>query len=359
MPDKTILFDVNSHGLGHISISAPVINELIRIFPNIRVAISCGLPKETISLFVHHDFDYFWRSPEVTLVAPNALEVDIQSTVSAYEDLYRRWNAELQQEIQFIKNIKADLVVSNINYMSLAAAKYLGVKSIAMCCMNWEDMFSFFCNGSLHFREIRNILHAAYAECNLFLQPTPHMPMFNIEARRSIGPVARVGTNKHEEIRTKLDCSYSDNLVLYSLGGLSGRTQPVLPRLEGVRWLVAGPDIEHRADIVSCHQLGLAFDDIVASVDALVGKDSYGTVVEAACAGVRLVMLPRGEWPEEKCLSDWASRNSCFIKADISTDTEGLPIEVIENILSMDRKPAIVPSGVWEATNAIASVGSL
>lgn len=353
---KTILFDISGHGLGHLSISGPVITDFIKQFPMAQIVVRSKLTFETISTFVDGNFEYHRRAAEVTLVAPTALDVDVDRSVSAYESLYKRWDHELRVQSEFFQDVRPDLIVSNIDFLSLAAAQKAAIPTVALCCMNWVDMFRFFCTAAPHFREIDQLLLEAYAGTNLFLQPRPHMLMGDIAARHSIGPIARVGRNRAEALRALTDCGKGDILVLHSLGGWPGQSPATLPSMVGVKWLVPGGDWGGRSDIYSCRALDWPFADIVASVDVVVGKDSYGTVVEAACAGVRLVMAPRGNWPEEDCLSNWARNNCCFILSDQSTAGEAGLRQAVERVLSLDRRPAVSPTGIGEAVNAIASI---
>jgi UDP-N-acetylglucosamine:LPS N-acetylglucosamine transferase len=44
---------------------------------------------------------------------------------------------------------------------------------------------------------------------------------------------------------------------------------------------------------------------VLASVDAVLTKPGYGTFAEAACAGVPVLYVSRGEWPEQPYLVNW------------------------------------------------------
>lgn len=359
MVNRTVFFDISGHGLGHLSISAPVISEFINVFPSVDVIVRSQLPQEKIRSFVDGDIKYLNRVGEVTLVAPSALEVDADRSVSAYEALYERWGDELHFQSSVLRDIEPDLIVSNIDYLSLAAAQVAGIPAVALCCMNWADMFRSFCAKAPHFHEIERLLLQAYSGSSLFLQPQPHMSMADIDVRRSIGPIARVGCNRADALRALVGCARGDAMVLHSLGGWPGQSYADLPRMNGVKWLVSGDDSGGRSDISSCRDLDWPFADIVASVDAVVGKDSYGTVVEAACAGVPLVISPRGNWPEEKCLLDWGRANCNLVVTDRSRGGEaGLQL-AIERALSLGRMPAVAATGIREAIDAIATVGRL
>lgn len=353
------MFDISAHGLGHLSISGPVINEFVKIYPHVRTVVRSELKPDKIKSFVSGAFEFCRREREVTLVAPSALQIDINKSIRMFHDLYVEWPERLAYEIGAVRSVNADAVISNINYMSIAAARELKLPNIAICCMNWADMYISYCHSATGAQDIDGHLRSIYAGVDFFLQPRPHMPMSDIDARRSIGPIARIGRNRSDELKSVFARSATVKLALYTLGGLAGDPEPNFPCVDGVQWLVTDAYAGNRTDVSSCNSLDWSFADIIASVDVVVGKDSYGTVVEAACAGVPLIMLPRGNWPEEQCLSEWASQNCCFDLVSFSAGSGADLKQAIEQILLLDRKPAVAATGIHEAVAVIATAAGL
>jgi hypothetical protein len=64
-----------------------------------------------------------------------------------------------------------------------------------------------------------------------------------------------------------------------------------------------------RDDVRTIEATGLSFVDLLASCDALVTKPGYGSFVEAACNGVPVLYVPRGDWPEEGSLIAWIEQS--------------------------------------------------
>ena len=74
----------------------------------------------------------------------------------------------------------------------------------------------------------------------------------------------------------------------------------LLPRMDGVTWIVDDPLADGRPDFVPMD--GRAFPGLVAAADVVFTKPGYGIVAESLVAGSRIAWLPRGRFPEAPSL---------------------------------------------------------
>jgi len=128
-----------------------------------------------------------------------------------------------------------------------------------------------------------------------------------------------------------------------------------IPTLDGIHWIVASMTGGARDDVSQMISIDLPFIDLVASADVIVGKDSYGTVVEAACAGTKLVMVPRRNWPETSCLIDWAAANCTFALAEDGFKSFDSTACAINKVLGAPGPTIVEPTGIEEAVAIIAA----
>jgi hypothetical protein len=124
--------------------------------------------------------------------------------------------------------------------------------------------------------------------------------------------------------------------------------------MDGVHWIAVGTATQSRKDVSDMGSINFPFIDLVASVDVVFGKDSYGTVAEAACAGTRLVMVPRANWPETSCLVDWAAANCTFALASGGLNDLDATASAIRKVLDAPPAPIVEPTGMAEAVQLIA-----
>ncbi|MCZ8173459.1 MAG: hypothetical protein O9272_17135, partial [Brevundimonas sp.] len=192
-------------------------------------------------------------------------------------------------------------------------------------------------------------IRQTYRDADEFLQPAPHMTMPDLTNRVPIGPIARIGTARRSALARCLGKTAGRRVALYSLGGVRGPSEVSLPILPDTHWIVTDPRLASRPDVTSAHRLGWPFEDVVASVDAIVGKDSYGTVVEALCAGVPLVVLCREGWPETPFLLAWAERNG---RISVAENEQSLT-NALELVGKAPPKRSVAPTGIEEAVEKI------
>jgi len=293
------------------------------------------------------------------MVAPNAMALDLDASASAFSRLHADWDALVRHETQRLVDLRPAAIVSNINRLSLAAAQRAGVPSVALCCMNWMDIYEKFFGGSPEADRVIETKRRAYSSAEVFLQPRPHMPMENISKRRSIGPIARRGENRRGELRARLGCASDEKIALLTLGGLADPSTLELPHIDGVRWLLRRAIAPDRADVSTIESMGLPLIDLLFSAEVVVGKDSYCTVVEAAHAGAGIVLVPREDWPETACLVDWATQHCNFALAPRGFDQAEILAKAVTKVLSGEPSPPVDIGGVDEAAEVIAVVSGL
>jgi hypothetical protein len=316
-----LLVDISAHGYGHVSQTAPVVCELARRVPGLRVTVRSAAPLAVLKQRFHCDFEHVPAALDFGMAMVSAVEVDVERSLAAYRAYHQDWQAKVARAAAEMSSFKPDLLLANVPYLSLAAAKLAGIPAVALCSLNWADIYAAYAHGA-EGRAIHGQMLEAYNGADLFLKLQPAMPMHDLSNAQSIGPVADPGHNRRAELVQRLGATRSaenarEKLVLVAMGGIEFRL-PVenWPRIDGVRWLIPHAWNIARDDVSSFDSLGMPFSDVLASCDAVLTKPGYGTFADAACAGVPVLYVSRGEWPEEPYLVDWLQQNGACLKVD-------------------------------------------
>jgi hypothetical protein len=356
---RAIVFDVSGHGLGHLGQTAPVIQKLSAQYPAARIIVRSTQPAPVVRDFVGGRVEFDTPPPEATLVMRGPTVVDAAASAAAYGALHANWHEHLAREAARLAALAPAALVANIPYLSLAAAKRIGIPAIAMCSLNWLDLYRAYCGEAPDAPAILETLATAYRSADIFLQPRPHMPMSDLPNRRSIGPIARIGRRRDNEIRTALQLSQRTRLVLVTLGGIPSEQRLRLPDMPDVHWLVASDQTQASTRATDISQLAVGFIDVLASCDAVVTKVGYGTFVEAACNGIAVVSAARPDWPESEFLIDWETRNANFTLAEGGIESANGLRTAVAAVLEHPRKTPPPPSGIAEAADVIARLAGL
>ena len=352
-----LLADISSHGFGHVSQTAPVVNELARRIPGLRITLRTAAPDFLLHKSFHCDFHHIPVAFDFGMKMANAVEVQVEESAVAYRAFHAGWKEKVEREAHAMRALKPDLLLANVPYLSLAAARVAGVRAVAMCCLNWADIYRHYCVGD----EVGRMIHAqmldAYNSAECFLKVQPSMPMPDFLHTRNISAVARTGCNQRGRIAEKLRLEGAGKLVLLSMGGMEFRL-PVerWPQLPNVRWIIPQEWPVQRGDMASFESLGLPFGDVLASCDAVLTKPGYGTFAEAACAGVPVLYVARRDWPEQPYLVQWLAEHGVCLEVQRDMLHTGELGDALSRLWATPKPPAPMPSGIGEAADYLAAL---
>ena len=288
-----LIVDVSGHGYGHAAMTFPILNALRRIRPYLKLTIRTSVPSGWIAERLKGPFAYV-HQPDLGMVMANALHVQSNESALAYAFLHKHWNERICDGAARLASLEPTLLLSNIPYLSIAAASKAGIPAIAMSSLNWADVFYHYCGHLPGAKAIWQQMVDAYAMAHTFLQLAPAMPMPSIHNGQAVGPVALLGRDRRVELRRRFGWDADKIIALLALGGTPTEL-PIThwPRLGRVR-LVAASEFEFsHPDVRSSAEAKYPFIDLVRSSGVLVSKPGYGLVTESACNGVPIVLVSR------------------------------------------------------------------
>jgi len=301
-----LLVAITAHGYGHAAQVAPVINVLYERLPQLQVTVLSSLPGVFLRGRIQGDFRQIDRAPDFGLIMHSALDIDLEASAAAYAALHADWQAQVDAEADFLRGLAADLLLADVPYLTLAAAAQAGIPAVALCSLNWADIYRHYFSARAEAPGILAQMEAAYGSARAFLCPEPSMPMPFLTNRVPVGPIAAQGRNRREALLEKLQLEHDQALVLVAPGGVDTRFAiEGWPQGQGIHWLVSERWQVQHADASPLERSGPGFTDLVASCDAVLGKCGYGTVTECAVNGTPLLYIPRPDWPEEDTLRCW------------------------------------------------------
>lgn len=351
-----LLACISHHGRGHLAQTAPVLNTLYARQPGLLLTVRSALPREVLAGRIRAPFRHDPRPADCGFVMHDALRVDVEASLAAHLAFHADWSARVAAEAQALRQAGVDVVLSNIAYLPLAAAHSAGLPAVALCSLNWLDIFRHYLGERPQARAILAEMQAAYANATVFLKPTPAMPMADLPNSRCIAPIAELGQRRRVELARRLGLEEDARVVLMGMGGIGYRL-PGLDWASGgrIRWLVpddwpSGPRVHRFATT------GMPFTDLLASCDAVVTKPGYGTFVEAAAARVPVAYLPRRDWPETPWLTQWLARHARAAEIDETALQAGLAEETLERLWAEPSPPPVCYTGSDEAAGLLSEL---
>lgn len=356
-PIPHLFVALSGHGLGHLAQTAPVLNALRRQLPQLRLTIQSSLSAETLQKRIIGDFELIPQAADFGMIMANAITVLAQESLSTYRDFHADWARHLARQTALLEGYAPNLILANIPYLPLATARQLNIPALALCSLNWADILQGYCPDSKELKALRHTMLEAYESAEVFLRPEPSMPMPELHNTRPIGPIADLGRARRAEINNRLGLTGNETLVLVSLGGVTIRLpMECWPQLPNLCWLVpAAWDIQ-RPDTRSREELAdIPYVDLLCSSEALLTKPGYGSFTEAACNGIPVLYIERGDWPEEPYLIRWLQESATALRIDRSQLETGDLQASLSDLLARPPKPALQPVGIQEAVDCLRS----
>lgn len=297
-----LVVSISAHGFGHVAQTAPILNALHTLLPQLRITVRSAVPLAHLRSRIHAPFEHLISQGDLGMAMHSALAVDDGASRLAYQRFHADWDAHVTAEAALLRRLHTDLVFSNVGYLPLAGAQRAGIANFALCSLNWHDIYRHYCGAD----ELSAQIHACYAQADAFLRTTPGMTMSSLANLIPVAPIATLGRNRRAELRQQLGLSATQKLVLVSMGGIATRLpMECWPRIDGVTYLVQSSWQIERPDSIALESLPMHFSDLLASSDALLCKPGYGSFVEAAYSGVPVLYVSRADWPESAALIAW------------------------------------------------------
>jgi hypothetical protein len=351
-----LFVDISSHGFGHLAQTAPVLNRLAELLPDLRLTLRTALPPAKLAQRIAAPFELIAEASDFGYRMVDALTADLPATAAAYRAAHADFAVRVEDEARLFRRIGIDAVFANVSYRPLAGAARAGIPAAALCSLNWADLFAHFFGKEPWAAPIHAEMLAAYRGAT-FLRTTPGMPMKALERVVAVGPLAAVGRERRRELRQRLGAGETARIILVALGGIPTRL-PVgdWPPQANTHWLVPAAWQVARADMTAFEPLAWSFADLLASVDAVVTKPGYGTFAEAACNGTAVLYQRRGDWPEQDCLIEWLQANARAREVGADALRSGALGVALDEILDSAAPPRPVPDGIEQAAQFLAAL---
>lgn len=346
-----LVVSISGHGFGHVAQTAPVLNRLHRLLPQLLVTVRTSVPFAHLRTRICIPFVHLPCSGSIGMAMSSALDVRIEESRRAYLDCHAHWARDVDAEARLLDGLGADMVLSNVDYLPLAGAQQAGIPNAALCSLNWADIYRHYFGDDAISAQIQ----ACYANADAFLRATPGMAMDDLPNLVVTQPIAALGTSRRAELDQRLELSGSEKLVLVSLGGIASRL-PIerWPRIPGVRWLVQRSWQAEHPDAVILEELPVSFSDLLASSDALVCKPGYGSFVEAAACAIPVLYVNRADWPESPALTAWLQRHGLCREVSREAMERGRIAELLEQLWDAPRPQPVLTEGAQQVAQWLA-----
>lgn len=294
---------ISAHGYGHAAQIVPVLNELGRRIPALRIILRTNVPRHFFESRMTVPWELRPAQMDIGCLQHGPLTMDWDATWQAHRMFHANWDARLKEETLAIREARPDLVLGNTPYLAMAAGAAAGVPTIAIASLSWDDILREHLDPRQPWHTaILEDIRRAYGQATLLLRLTPGLPMPAFPCAIDIGPIAAPLPPAKAHIRAQLHIPDQDALVLVAFGGIRLESLPfdLMESMPGIHFLIDGPVPPHHRRVHSLATLSERFSAILSSVDVIMTKPGYGTTLEAVAALVPVIYVRRYDFTEEE-----------------------------------------------------------
>ncbi len=354
---------ISGHGYGHAAPVVPVLNEVARRTKGLKVVLRTTVPAE----FFQGRLDFDWAlSPaeqDIGCVQDGPLHIDIARTWAEHRRFHEEWDTRVLNEAQAIRAAGANVVLSNISYLAIEAAVEAAVPAVGLCSLSWDAVLEPFQDPAQAWHaEILHRIRQAYGGASLMLRPSPGLPVKALQAFPKVvevGPIRQITKPDPDALRNALGVSPYEKVVLIGFGGIPLKSLPLdrLERMTGFRFIVSGPVPDQSRRVRSHSSIPLPFSAILASVDIVMTKPGYSTIVEAVAHRKPVLYVRRYNFVDEAYLVEYLHRYGRGMELSVRDFQAGHWRDALEAVMDVpppaEHDPA--SSGAVEAARFLAS----
>jgi hypothetical protein len=337
---------ISGHGFGHAAQAVPVLNALSRLVPNLHVLLRTTVPAAFFRDRLTMPWEIHAVQQDIGCVQDGPMTIDVERTWQEHQRFHRTWDDRLQAEVDAMRAAAPALVIADTPYLAVAAGKSAAVPTVALVSFTWDLVLSeYLAPPSIDGPMIIQSIRQAYAHADLALRITPAPKMESFQRVVDIGPIAEPAPSAREHVMKSLGVIPGEHTVLIGFGGIPLPSVPFTQAesLIGYRFLFDGLVPSGSRRFVATASLPFSFKTLLASVDIIMTKPGYGTLVEAVALRTPLVYVRRYNFADEQPLVDYLHRYGRGIELSLDDFTRGRWAEALHKALHLPLPSAPAP----------------
>jgi len=350
----TIWCAISGHGYGHAAQVVPVLNELGGRVAHLHAFLRTTVPASFFQGRLRIPWSLQPVTQDVGCVQNGPLDIDVPATWEGHRNFHATWEARKQAELAAMRAADPTIVLADTSYLAVSAGKQAGIPSILLASLTWSEILKSLDRAAID-EGLLQLIRRCYLEADMALRVTPGLPLSGLTNVLDISPIGEPGDPRRDELRAGLKISTEERLILIAFGGIPLESLPwqQMERMQGYCFLVDGIPPLSSSRVHSIAGLPFSFKTVLASVDAVMTKPGYGTIVESVACGVPVVYVRRHNFAEEAPLVEFLHRYGSGCELTRRDFLSGNWQPAFEAIPTAKPAPQFLPTGAAEAAELL------
>ncbi|MCX5723823.1 MAG: hypothetical protein NTX84_04755 [Nitrospirae bacterium] len=317
---------ISGHGYGHAAQVIPVLNALSTLVPGMTAILRTTVPASFFRDRLTIPWDLQPVQQDVGCIQQGPLAIDVNETWAAHHRFHDTWDERLAHEVTAMQQASPALILADTPYLAIEAGSRAQIPTVALANLTWDLVLKEYGQASnAAQQQLMQRIRDSYAKASIALRmaPAPEIDVFsNIF---NIGPIASPASPERDRLASVLALAPTERTVLVGFGGIPLTSLPLeqIQPLHPYRFLFDGPVPPQYSRIHSTQTLPFPFQTLLASVDVILTKPGYGTIVEAVARQQPVVYVRRYNFADEPPLVDYLHRYGRGAELSLSDFTRG------------------------------------
>lgn len=288
-----------------------MLSELGRLVPGLKAILRTKVPPWFFENRLTLPWELSQAEQDIGCVQRGPLAIDVSATWAEHLRFHADWETKVRDEARAIQSAAPDLVLSDISHLAIEAGATAKKRTVGLCNLSWDRVLEPFLEPGMS-EQVKTLHHIeqSYGMAELLIRPAPGIPMKAFPKIVDIGPIVGPVTAGTSDLRKVIGSPPDERIVLVGFGGIALDSLPFeqLDQMAPYRFLVSGSMPAWSSRTRSVESTGLSFRKVFASIDLIVTKPGYSTIVEAVAQSKPVVYVRRYNFADEAVLVAYAHR---------------------------------------------------
>ncbi len=302
MISPALVYYITAHGFGHGVRSCDILRAFHHAYPEVPLILVTDLPEAFLRNRLP-GVPYQLRRAvfDVGMVQRDSVRVDVDETLRAAQALLDTRATLISQEVAFLNEHAAGLVVCDIPAIPLEAAARLDIPRLAIGNFSWDWIYADFLSRDPAWQPIIESFEADYRQADVLLRLPFADEMAVFSNQVDIPVLAEPGTARREELAELTGAPRDRTWVLLSFSSLdwdAAALQRVEQLADEYAFLTVLPLGWPGRNLFAVDRDDMRFPDVLASVDYVVTKPGFGVVSECVVNRKPMIYVDREDFAE-------------------------------------------------------------
>jgi len=350
---------ISGHGFGHAAQVVPVLNALGNLVPGLRAILRTTVPASFFENRLTIPWEHSLAQQDIGCIQDGPLTIDVDATWVAHQHFHETWDARLANEVAAMQAASPALVIADTPYLAIEAGSCAQIPTIALANLTWDLVLKEYCHATDHsHQQLIQRIRKSYANADMALRITPAPTIDAFSNIIDIGPIANPSPPERNRLALALNLAPNETIVLVEFGGIALTSLPLeqMEQLHRYRFLIDSPIPPGYARIHSIKTLPFSFKTLLASVDLIMTKPGYGTIVEAVALQQPVLYVRRYNFVDEQPLVDYLHRYGRGMELSLDDFMKGRWEAALRTVFDLPTSitPPLSTTGAADAATILA-----